>query len=434
MERFEINGGQKLFGEITLDGAKNSALPILAACVLINGTAVIHNCPKLTDILYTFRILEGLGCKVEYDGKTATVNAENISSDATDIRYADKMRSSVLFLGALLGRLHSAKVNLPGGCRIGERPIDLHINALSDLGAEFFQSDERIIATAPRLLGEEIKLPFPSVGATENIILASVLVGGTTTIINAAREPEIADLADFLNKAGARIRGAGEYVIRIDGVKSLHGTEHTVIPDRIVASTYMSACAACGGSVVMKNVRLSHLVPIVSVFNKLGCSMTVGGDVLMVSKKTPPRTIGTLETKPYPGFPTDSQPMLCAALCRSRGTSVIKETVFEKRFLFAKELEKFGANISAENSTLKIQGTRHLKGADVTACDLRGGAALVIAALSAKGKSTVNNIEYIDRGYERFDEKLALLGADIKRIYYEEGKEKDHNSKEAVGR
>lgn len=429
MEIFEINGARKLEGEVTLHGAKNSALPILTACLLVNGISVIHNCPKLSDVVNTLEILKRLGCKVSYDGYTAVIDSTQITDNRINKSLTRQMRSSILFLGALIGRMKSGELYLPGGCRIGQRPVDLHISSLSLLGADIIIDGDRLSCYANKLEGEEIKLSFPSVGATENIMIAAALSQGTTTIINAAKEPEIVDLADFLNKAGAHIRGAGEYVIKIEGVKKLHSAEHTIIPDRILASTYMSACAAAKGSITINNVRLSQLTPIIPIYYKLGCKMSVAGDVLQISSKHRCRSIGELVTNPYPAFPTDSQPMLTAVLCTSRGRSVISESIFENRFLYAKQLKRFGADLSLDNSSLTVNGVRHLKGADVSADDLRGGAALVIAALSANGKSRISQISYIDRGYEALEKSLELLGADIKRIDYEKGTEKNLKKK-----
>ncbi|MBR2134092.1 MAG: UDP-N-acetylglucosamine 1-carboxyvinyltransferase [Eubacterium sp.] len=421
MEAFVINGAKKLEGEVTLYGAKNSALPILTASLLIKGTSVIHNCPDLTDVRNTLDILTGLGCKVSYNGETAVIDSTVVDINTISRFQTKKMRSSILFLGALLGRLKSGEIYLPGGCKIGERPIDLHLDSLSRLGADIICDGEKLSFFANKLEGEEIKLDFPSVGATENIMIAAVLSSSTTTIINAAREPEISDLADFLNKAGARVRGAGEYVIKIEGVKSLHSVEHTVIPDRILASTYMSICASAKGSILIKNVRLSHLTPIIPVFYSLGCRMNTGADILQIISKHRPKSVGNITTKPYPYFPTDSQPMLSAVLCTAKGKSSITESIFENRFIYANGLKALGADVYEKDNTLYINGVKRLYGARVKATDLRGAAALVTAALGAKGRTVIENIAYIDRGYESLEKGLSSLGADIKRFEYEEG-------------
>ncbi|MCH5321499.1 MAG: UDP-N-acetylglucosamine 1-carboxyvinyltransferase [Eubacterium sp.] len=426
MEIFKINGQQKLSGEVTLHGAKNSALPILCASILIKGQSIIHNCPDLSDVRATLKILEDLGCTVTRQGDTVTIDATDITASQIDESVMRTMRSSILFLGSLISRTGCASIYLPGGCDIGTRPVDMHIKALKSLGATITENGSSITCCADRLTGAKIILPFASVGATENIIIASAISKGKTTIINPAREPEICDLAEFLNKCGARIYGAGETTIEIEGVERLYPCEHRIIPDRILASTYMSACAATGSQIVIKDVRPTHLSPVFPVFNEMGCRLYLGHNELKVEAPKRLRRVKMIKTMPYPAFPTDSQSPVTAALSVARGTSVIKENIFENRFRFAAQLNRFGADIDINEQMAVINGVKTLHGADVYATDLRGGAALVIAGLVAQGETTIHSIEHIDRGYEKFEDNLKRLGADIKRMKDEKiAKEKD---------
>ncbi len=416
MDVFEVNGTNRLNGSVKLHGAKNSALPILSAAILVNGVSVIHNCPNLSDVRETIGILECLGCAVTFDNNTAVIDSTSITGSKIDECAMRQMRSSILFLGSLLARNKEASIYLPGGCDIGSRPIDLHIKALKNLGADITENGSSIVCKTTGMRGTKIILPFPSVGATENIIISMAISKGKTTIVNPAREPEICDLASFLNKCGARIYGAGESVIEIEGVAELHSCEHTIIPDRILASTYMSACAITGGDIVIEDVRPTALTPVFPVFNEMGCKLYLRDNYLKVSAPKRLRRVRMIRTMPFPGFPTDSQSPVAAALSVARGTSVIKENIFENRFRFISELNRFGSDIDINDKLAIINGVRSLKGANVYATDLRGGAALVVAALNAEGTSVINNIEYIDRGYEALEDNLTLLGADIKRI------------------
>lgn len=420
MDVFKITGQKPLYGEVTLHGAKNSALPVLSAAILVKGTTVIHNCPDLSDVRETLKILESLGAAVSYENGTATVNAENITNSKIDEKIMRQMRSSILFLGSLLARNKEASIYLPGGCDIGTRPIDLHIKALRSLGAVIEENGSSIKCSASRLTGAKIILSFPSVGATENIIIAAAISRGRTTIINPAREPEICDLADFLNHCGAKIYGAGETTIEIEGVDELHPCEHRIIPDRILASTYMSACAITGGNIVIHDVKPTALSPVFPVFNEMGCSLYLKDDYLRINAPERLKSVRIIKTMPYPGFPTDSQSPVAAALSVARGTSVIKENIFENRFRYISELCRFGCDIELNDKLAVISGVKKLHAADVYSTDLRGGASLVVAALNAEGESTVNCLEHIDRGYENLEENLAQLGAEIKRINDEE--------------
>ncbi len=416
MEKYIITGQNRLSGEIKLHGAKNSALPILAAAILVKGECTIHNCPDLSDVRTTIKILEGLGCKVRRDGSTVTVNAENISASEIDESIMRTMRSSIIFLGSLISRTGCASIYFPGGCDIGNRPVDLHLKALKNLGAVICENGSSINCCAQSITGSKIILPFPSVGATENIIIAAAISKGKTVIINPAREPEISDLADFLNHCGAKIYGAGETTIEIEGVSELHPCAHTIIPDRILASTYMCACAITGGEITIHDVRSTHLTPVFPIFNEMGCKLYLNGNSLKIQAPKRLKRVRMIKTMPYPGFPTDSQSPVVAALSVAKGTSVVKENIFENRFRFVSELSRFGADIEINDKLAVINGRKSLHGANVNATDLRGGAALVVAALGAEGESTVNYISHIDRGYENFETALLSLGGDVKRI------------------
>lgn len=432
MDIFEVNGKRELSGSVKLHGAKNSALPILAATILIKGETVLHNCPDLSDVATTLGILESIGCAVSRDGDTVTVNAENIINSDIDECVMRTMRSSILFLSSLISRTGCASVYLPGGCDIGNRPVDLHIKAIKNMGAVITENGSSIKCCADKFHGAKIILPFPSVGATENVLIAAAVSKGKTTIINPAREPEISDLAEFLNKCGAKIYGAGETTIEIEGVSELHPCEHTIIPDRILASTYMSACACAGGNIVIEDIRPTHLSPVFPVFNEMGCKLYLNDNTLRIVSDKRLKRVRMIKTMPYPGFPTDSQSPAVAALTVAKGTSVVKENIFENRFRFVSELCRFGADVEINDRLAVINGVKMLNGADVYATDLRGGAALVVAALAADGKSTIHSIEHIDRGYSRFEESLTKLGADIKRKKYEEAETKKTDQKNAI--
>lgn len=416
MERLIINGANRLIGEMRVHGAKNSALPILAASLIADGVSAIHNCPELTDIAAAVKILKHLGCKVENREGAVTIDSSSASGWNIPDELMREMRSSVIFLGSVLSRTGRAEISTPGGCEIGLRPIDLHISAMEQLGARVTEEHGRVFIDAPNgLCGNKIALSFPSVGATENIILAAVKAKGTTTIINAAREPEISDLADFLNGCGAKIRGAGEGTVIIEGVKKLCGAEHTVIPDRITAATYMCCAAVTNGKIAVKNIIPAHLGPVLPVFEEMGCDISVNGDSLVISAPTRLRRIKTVRTMPYPGFPTDAQAPLMAAASVASGTSVFIENIFESRYKHISELIRLGAKIKVEDKVAVVEGVSELSGAGLVSPDLRGGAALVIAALCAKGESEISQIHHIDRGYESIEKNLSLVGADIKR-------------------
>ena len=416
MQSIIIDGGKRLCGEIDVQGSKNSALPILAATVLIDGISVIHNCPLLSDVDAAVSILRYLGCKVGRDKHTVTVDSRGIS----DYRIPDwlmrEMRSSIVFLGSVLGRTGKAMLSSPGGCEIGLRPIDLHLSSLRKLGAEIEEVSGEIICSMPtRKTDCVISLSFPSVGATENIILASALSEGRTVIHNGAREPEINDLAKFLNSAGCNIEVGADGDIIIDGAKRLHGCEHSVIPDRIVALTYLCAAATAGGELTLNNVDVRHFSSVLPLLEGSGCRIKEDNSSIMLEMKRRPTAMRDIRTMPYPGFPTDAQAPFMALACVARGTSVIVENIFESRFKHVSELARFGAKIKIEGRVALIDGVSRLRGAKVVCPDLRGGAALVIAGLAAHGRTVITGLGHIDRGYEKIEEKLGLTGADIVR-------------------
>lgn len=426
MKKLLIKGNTTLQGNIDIHGAKNAALPILAATIVTKGESIIHNCPDLTDVEVTLKILEHLGCRVKREGSTVSIDSSNIVSSQIHEDLMREMRSSIIFLSSVLARTGSAYMCYPGGCDIGVRPVDIHLSALRKMGALVCENGCEIGCTIhDKLNGSKIILPFPSVGATETIIIASSLAKGTTTIINAAREPEIVDLADYLNKCGARIRGAGEGTIEINGVNSLSSCEHTVISDRIVASTYMSAAAMTGSTLYINKIRPSHLSPIFPIYNEMGCKIYIEKDALKIVSPKHLRRIKHLKTMPYPGFPTDCQAIVSAVLTKAHGTSVINESIFENRFRYLSELNRLGADVSVRGEIAVINGVKELHGASVKCTDLRGGAALIVAAMACEGTSIISDIYHVERGYENLDFALNELGANIMRIQDEEaGKEK----------
>lgn len=414
MSELVINGGKKLSGEICVQGAKNSVLPVLAATVLCGGECVIHNCPELSDVETSLKILAHLGCGCKKDGDTVAVNAKDISDYSIPDTLMREMRSSVVFLGAVIGRTGKAVISSPGGCELGPRPIDLHLSSLNKMGVTVKEEHGYLNCTAENgLHGAEITLNFPSVGATENIILAAVLAEGDTVIHGAAKEPEISDLADFLNSAGARINGCGSDTVKIRGVKTLGGAEHSIIPDRIVAATYMACAAVTGGNITLKNVMPPHMASILWLFNESGCKVNINGKSINLLSPQRLLRVPTVRSLVYPGFPTDAGPIAAALLCKADGTSVFVENIFENRFRYVDELKRFGAKIKTEGKIAVIEGVTELSAADCKATDLRGGAALVIAALAANGKSKIGEIQHIERGYEDITENLRLIGADI---------------------
>ncbi len=416
MDSIIINGGRKLVGEIDLQGSKNSSLPILAATVLIKGVSVIHNCPELSDVTAAIKILEHLGCKVKRENNAVCVDSSAVTCYNIPQELMREMRSSIVFLGSVLGRTGFAVMSSPGGCEIGLRPIDLHLKSLKAMGVIVEEIGGEIRCQAENgIKSSVISLSFPSVGATENIILASAVSKGRTVIINAAREPEIQDLANFLNSCGGRVYVRKEGTIIIDGVDTLHGCEHNVIPDRIVALTYMSAVAAASGNLIIRNVEPSHFMSVIPVFEQAGCEIKSRKGTLQIKMNLRPKAIRDIRTMPYPGFPTDAQAPVMAVACVARGTSVIVENIFESRFKHVNELSKMGAVINVEGKVAVIDGVTNLTGTRVSCSDLRGGSSLVVAGLAATGTTVIDSVCHIDRGYEKIEECLKSIGADIKR-------------------
>ncbi|MDR2182881.1 MAG: UDP-N-acetylglucosamine 1-carboxyvinyltransferase [Clostridiales bacterium] len=418
MAEYRIKGGRRLLGEAGAPGSKNAALPILAATVL-GGRSVIHNCPDISDVRCTVEILTALGCDVSYDGHTVTVDARGISSHVLPKEHMEKMRSSIIFAGGLLSRFGQFTAHYPGGCKLGERPINLHLSAFKQLGATVEESEQKeggiIVAKAEKLAGDKIYLNIPSVGATQNIMLAATLAQGTTVVQNAAKEPEVTDLQNFLVAAGAKISGAGSSIIVIEGVRELRDTEYTVMPDRIVAGTYLAAAAITGGAIRLKNIVHHDMRPIVEKFIDMGSFVTLEEGAICLTAPQRLHGLGYLTTQPHPGFPTDMQPQFMAMLACAHDNTTIEETLFTSRDKHVPELIKMGAKIINRYSKFfHVNGVPQLNGATVKAMDLRGGAALVLAGLAAHGETIVQEARYIQRGYQAIDSDLQALGADIK--------------------
>ena len=414
MSAFVINGGRRLSGNLRVQGSKNSVLPILAATLLVKGKSVIHNCPVLSDTQSTIKILKTLGCKVVRQGNTITVDSDGAAGYEIPEDLMREMRSSVVFLGAVLGRIGKAEISAPGGCEIGLRPIDLHLYAIRKLGVNIDDGHGRLLCSTPDgLKGSKITFSFPSVGATENAILASVTAQGVTTVVNAAREPEIIDLCNFLNACGAKITGAGESVITVEVVRQLNGCEYSVICDRIVATTYLVAGALTGGDVELNNTIPSHLNAVLPLLEESGCDIRVRCKSIRLKGPRKLNRIDKLVTQPFPGFPTDAQAPFTTLATIAKGTTVIVENIFESRMKHIPELVRMGAKIRTESRVAVIDGVDRLYGAEVFSPDLRGGAALVLAGLCAMGTTTVKNTAFIDRGYEDLENNLCILNADV---------------------
>lgn len=417
VERFVIQGGQRLTGAVAISGSKNAVLPMMAASVLTDQPCLLEGAPVLRDVAVMGEILRRLGAQVEWE-KAGNLRLEAKSLATWEIRedLSRQMRSSIFLMGPLLARLGKVKVAYPGGCAIGPRPIDLHLRGLELLGARLRERHGYIYGEASELRGQEIHLDFPSVGATENIMMAAVLARGVTVLRNAAKEPEIVDMQNFLNAMGARVTGAGTDTIRVEGVAELGGCRHQVIPDRIEAGTLMVAAAITGGEVTLENVIPEHLEAVMAKLRETGARISRVGEGRLKVRGSRPVRATDFKTLPYPGFPTDMQPQVMSLMCVAEGTSVITETIFENRFKHAEELRRLGAQIKVEGRTAVVKGVPALFGALVEATDLRSGAALVLAGLAAEGTTAVEGIPHLDRGYERMEEKLRSLGARVERI------------------
>ena len=412
MSSYIIEGGKRLEGEVTISGSKNASLPIIAATILNPGTTKLYDIPNIHDTQITLEILKYLGCKVKKGHGKVEINSKKITKTDIPEHLMNQMRSTVILAGAILGRFKEATFSYPGGCDIGARPIDLHLSAFKKLGINISEYSGFITCKCDKIIGANIDLDFPSVGATENVILASIYAEGTTQITNAAMEPEIVDLAQCLNKMGAKIEGAGTKIIKITGVQKLKDISYNVMQDRIEAGTFLCAAAITGGDICLKYRTPEHITPIINKLEEAGCEIKT--DKGKVHIKAPKKLKAVdIKTMPYPGFPTDMQSVFASTLTIAKGTSMIVENIFENRYRYVPELNKMGAKINIEGKTAVIKGVKKLSSAKVKSTDLRGGACLVLAGLSAKGVTTVTNIEYILRGYEKLDEKLIKLGAKI---------------------
>ena len=412
MSSFIIEGGEKLKGEVKISGSKNASLPIIAASILNAGKTKLYNIPDIHDTQVILKILKYLGCKIKKNNDRIEINSKYITKKEIPEDLMREMRSTVILAGALLGRFKKAKFSYPGGCDIGARPIDLHLKAFKKLGINIDEEYGFISCSCDKIIGTNIDLDFPSVGATENIILATVLAEGKTVITNAAREPEIVDLVRMLKKMGANINGEGTNIIEINGVKKLFDVKYRVMPDRIEAGTFLCAGAITGGKVKILNVIPKQLTPIISKLEETGCRIKIKKNDIELEAPQKLKAI-EIKTMPYPGFPTDMQPIFGAVMSVAKGTSIITENIFENRFKYLAELKRMGAKNNQENSVAVIRGVKKLSGANVKSIDLRGGAAMVLAGIAARGITKVNNIEYILRGYENIDKKLRKLGANI---------------------
>lgn len=424
-EKFVINGGAALKGTVNVSGAKNAAVAILPATILAQDVCVIENLPRIADVFIILKILRSLGAKVTFDTNgTATIDTSTVDSHHVMLELAKKLRASYYFMGALVGVFHEAEVILPGGCSIGERPIDLHIKGFEKLGAVVSTEYGKLVATADQLVGKDIYIDKVSVGATINIMLAAVKAEGNTTIINAAKEPHVVDVANFLNCIGARIKGAGTDVIKIRGVQKLHGCNYSVIPDQIEAGTLMIAAAATRGDVTIQNVIPTHMDAITAKLQEMGVEVEEGDDSIRVRCEKRPKHV-SITTLPYPGFPTDLQQPMTVLLSTAEGTSVVVENIFESRFKHINEIRRMGAKVTINDRIAVVEGVERLTGAPVRATDLRAGAALIVAGLMADGMTEISDIKYIDRGYDKIEDKLISLGADIRRVKVETEEEYD---------
>ena len=416
MDKYIIDGGMKLYGKVQAQSAKNTVLPLLAASILTDEQVTIRGVPTINDVENMLRILGEVGCKIKRRKDCAIIDSSNAISHEIPARLTKELRSSVFMLGSVLTRFQKAKISYPGGCDIGLRPIDLHLSGLQRLGVKIVEKDGYIHCEAQKLTGAEILLDFPSVGATENIILAAVKAEGVTVIRNAAKEPEIVDLQNFLNAMGGKVRGAGGGTVVIEGVKRLHGVDYTPIGDRIEAGTYLIAAACCGGEIEINGVLPENIAALLHKLRENGCKIHTKNDRIILKSSGTLQAVPLVETMPFPGFPTDLQAQYAALCATAKGTTLIVENLFETRYKYAAELKRMGADITVRDRTAVIRGVERLHGAKVVASDLRGGAALVIAALSAEGQSEVVDLSHVDRGYAEFEYKLKRLGAKIRRV------------------
>jgi UDP-N-acetylglucosamine 1-carboxyvinyltransferase len=417
MDKYIIDGGEKLYGKVDIQGAKNSVLPLLAGAILTDKQVKIRGVPAISDVENMLRILIELGCSVKRNVGCAVIDSANAVSHELPARLTKELRSSVFMLGSVLTRFRRAKIAYPGGCDIGLRPIDLHLKGLQRLGVKIVEENGYITCSADVLKGADVLLDFPSVGATENIILAAVKADGRTVIRNAAKEPEIVDLQNFLNAMGAKVYGAGSSTVVVEGVKKLHGVEYEAMGDRIEAGTFLIAAATCGGEIETNGVFSENIAALLHKLRENGCKIHTKNDKIILCSSGRLKATDIVETMPFPGFPTDLQAQYSALCCTATGTSLVVENLFETRYKYAAQLKRMGADITVRGRTAVIRGVSKLQGASVTAEDLRGGAALVIAGLKAEGRSSVLDLSHVDRGYSEFEYKLKKIGARIKRVH-----------------
>jgi UDP-N-acetylglucosamine 1-carboxyvinyltransferase len=414
MAKYSVVGGRRLEGELKVQGSKNAVLPILAAVLLNKGLTVLHNCPKIKDVENMLSILSIIGCSIKWDGQVLIIDSKTLNTDKIPENYVQLMRSSIILLGSVLGRLKTVEICYPGGCSIGGRPIDLHIKAIKQMNVDVSDANGFIKCQTKDINGANIHLDYPSVGATENVMLAAILSTGVTRINNAAKEPEIIELECFLNAMGGKVTGAGTDCITIEGVSELHDVEYYVMPDRIVVGTYLAAAAMTAGEINLIDARKNHIEAVCSRFAEMGCVIKSDGMNIYIRAPHKLKAINMIRTQPYPGFPTDMQSQLMACLCIARGTSVISEMIFESRYKHVPELVKMGAHIITEGRIAIVKGVSKLTSAQIFAEDLRGGAALVLAALAAEGETTIHNAHHILRGYEHIEKDLNSLGAMVR--------------------
>ena len=412
MSKFIIEGGKRLEGEVRISGSKNAALPIIAATVLNAGKTTLYNVPEIQDVQTMFEIIKEIGGKVTKKRNKIIIDTSKVHIYEIPDNLMRQMRSSVILAGALIGKYHKARFSCPGGCDIGSRPIDLHLKGFEKLGVNIKEEYGEIVCDVEKIIGTQINLDFPSVGATENIILGACLGEGTTIITNAAREPEIEDLIKYLNKAGAKIKGAGTGRVEVTGVKKLSEVSYNIMPDRIEAGTYLVAGAITGGKVKITNANPQHIEPVLNKLEEANCKLTIEKNSIQIDAPKRIKAVD-IKTMPYPGFPTDMQSIFGALLSTAKGTSIITENIFESRYKYTQELNRMGAKIKVEGRTAIIKGTKRIQGANVVANDLRGGAAIILEALVAKGTTQIDNIHYVLRGYEKIEDKLRKLGAKI---------------------
>ena len=416
MDSYRISGGKKIQGEITLTGAKNAVLPILAATIITGKESILNHCPDLSDVRNMTEILRQIGCNVKQEKGSIVINTKDIDTFIIPGKLMREMRSSVFLMGPMLARFGKVVLSYPGGCEIGLRPIDIHLSALKKLGVTINEEHGNLECTADHLVGCKIALDFPSVGATENTMMAACCAEGETVIINAAKEPEIVDLQNYLNSTGAEIKGAGTSEIVIKGTKNFHNTSHSIISDRIEGGTFLTAAAMTNGQILLKNINPQYMTMTLSKLKEAGCEIFEGEDWIQLKSPSRLKAIDIIQTQPYPGFPTDMQSQMLSLMTVAKGTSVIIETIFENRFKQVNQLKSMGAKIVVDGRNAIVTGIESLNGATVGAKDLRGGAALVIAGLGAEGQTIVENICHIDRGYDKFEVALCSLGADIVRF------------------